>query len=107
MKRTLSGLMALLLLLAVCAGCGNNNDNTPAEDGSASSKGIYYDLTGIDPGETVLEYEGNTAPAEMYFYWLGYSCSNVEYQINMYNAYYSDIYADLIDEDGNVIWDGA
>ena len=113
MKKTLSGLMALLLLLTVCAGCGNNNDtpanndDTSANDGLISDKGIYYDLTGIDPQETMLEYGGNTAPAEMYFYWLGYSCSDVEYRINMYNLYYENVYADLVDENGGIIWDGV
>ena len=107
MKRTLSGLTALLLLLALCAGCGNNS-NEPAGDGDLiSSKGIYYDITGIEPQEAMLEYGGNSAPAEMYFYWLGYSCSDVEYRINMINAYYDNIYGDLVDEDGNIIWDGA
>lgn len=104
MKKTLSGLMALLLLLTVSAGCGNND---AASDGPISSKGIYYDLTGIDSQETMLEYGGNTAPAEMYFYWLGYSCSDVEYRINMYNAYYDNVYGDLVDENGKIIWDGA
>ena len=104
MKKTLSGLMALLLLLTVSAGCGNND---AASDGPISSKGIYYDLTGIDSQETMLEYGGNTAPAELYFYWLGYSCSDVEYRINMYNAYYDNVYGDLVDENGKIIWDGA
>lgn len=104
MKRTFSGLMALLLLLAVCVGCGNNND-TPVGGNTNASKGIYYDITGINPQETVLEYDGNSAPAEMYFYWLGYACSYVEYQINMYSAY--GMYTDLIGEDGGIIWDGA
>ena len=103
MKRNLSGLMALLLLLAVCAGCGNNNDDNSSTGGD---KGIYYDLTGIEPQESVLEYDGNSIPAEMYFYWLGYSCSNVEYNINMYNAYYG-LYSEVMNEDGSIIWDAA
>lgn len=108
MKKTLSGLTALLLLLAVCAGCGDNGSDTPpAGDEVVSSKGIYYDLTGIDPQETVLEYGGNTAPAELYFYWLGYSCSDLEYRINMFNAYYDNIYSELVNEDGSIIWDAA
>ena len=111
MKKVMSGLLALLLLLTVCAGCGNND--APAEDGQSggensgetSSKGIYYDLTGIDPQETVLEYGGNTAPAELYLYWLGSACSDMEYYLNMYNTYYG-MYGDVIDEDGGLIWDG-
>ena len=106
MKKHLSGLMALLLLLTVCAGCGNNNDNQNDDNSASEDKGIYYDITGIEPQETMIEYEGNTAPAEMYFYWLGYSCSDIEYNIAMYNAYYG-LYSEVMDEDGNVIWDAA
>ena len=121
MKRILSGLTALLLLLALCAGCGNTNSNNsdddapPQEDASQtgpsqtegliSEKGVYYDITGIEAQETAMEYGGNTVPAEMYFYWLGYYCSYVEYQINMFSAY--GMYTDLINEDGTIIWDGA
>lgn len=104
MKKILCGLTALLLLLTVCVGCGNND--APDGSGEDSSKGIYYDLTGIDPQETVLEYGGNTAPAELYFYWLGSACSELEYYIGMYNAYYG-MYSDVLDEDGNIIWDAA
>ena len=125
MKRTLSGLMALLLLLTICVGCGNKNDGVNSSDknsgdkssgdedrsdengntpGSLSGKGVYYDITGIDPQEAVLEYDGNSIPAEMYFYWLGYSCSYVEYQIGMLSMY--GMYTDLLDEEGNIIWDG-
>jgi len=95
MKKYLSGLMALLLLLTVCAGCGKKS--------LISSKGIYYDITGIDPQETLLEYDGNSVPADMYFYWLSYSCSYVEYMINSYGTYYTD----LINEDGTINWNGA
>ena len=98
MKKTISGLMALLLLLSLCAGCGDN--------AGGSSKGIYYDITGIDPQETVIEYEGNTIPAEMYFYWLGYSCSYTEYQINAINSS-TGAYSNLVDENGSIVWDGA
>lgn len=103
MKKYLSGLMALLLLLSVSAGCGNNNNGTPGADSLISSKGIYYDITGIEPQETVLEYNGIAVPAEMYFYWLSYACSYTEYMLNMYNFAYTDI----IREDGTIDWDGA
>ena len=109
MKKHLSGLMALLLLLTVCAGCGNNNDdskNDSNSNGASDDKGIYYDITGIEPQESVLEYDGNSIPAEMYFYWLGYSCSGLEYNINMYNAYYG-LYGEVMNEDGSIIWDAA
>ena len=97
MKKQLSGLLALLLLLTACVGCGSKTPDAP--------KGIYYDVTGIDPAQTVLELDGNTIPAELYFYWLGYSCSNVEYQLQMFSSYYG-LYTELVNEDGSVVWDG-
>lgn len=119
MKKTISGLLALLLLLSVCVGCGNNTDpspdqtdapnqtdntdpsdeNTPVREGH-----IYTNLLGIDPNETALEVDGNTIPMELYFYWLTYSCSNLEYQLNVYSSYYG-MYSELINEDGTAKWD--
>lgn len=97
MKKTLSGLIALILVLSVCAGCG-----APA---GAPPSGIYYDITGIDPAETVLTADGVDVPAEMYFYWLGYSCNNLEYQIMMLHSYYG-MYGELMNEAGQLNWGG-
>lgn len=95
MKRWMSALLAALLL-ALCVGCGNQ-----AEEPS----GIYYDITGIAPTETVMTVDGNEIPAQMYFYWTAYNCSYLEYQMNMLNYAYG-MYADYIDADsGTVNWD--
>ena len=95
MKRWMSALLAALLL-ALCVGCGNQ-----AEEPS----GIYYDITGIAPTETVMTVAGNEIPAQMYFYWTAYNCSYLEYQMNMLNYAYG-MYADYIDADsGTVNWD--
>lgn len=98
MKKWISGLLALSLLAALCAGCGGSPD--PVEPPS----GLYYDITGVDPRETVLEVDGNKIPAELYFYWLAYTCSNMEYNLKMYNSYYG-LYGEVFGEDGAVIWD--
>lgn len=93
MKKKISGLLALVLTICLCAGCGQQEEPT----------GIYYELTGIDPSETVMEVDGNKIPAEFYLYWLAYACGNTEYQINMLNAYYG-AYSELLGEDGELLW---
>ncbi len=96
MKKWISGLLALVLTVSLCAGCGKKD---------AQPSGIYYDITGIAPSEVVMEVDGVEIPAELYFYWLAYACSNAEYQVNMLNAYYG-LYSNLLAEDGSLVWDG-
>lgn len=105
MKKWISGLLALLLTLSLCAGCGEKAPDGNSPDGSQSAS-LYYDITGIDPAESVMEVDGNQIPAELYFYWVAYQCSYLEYNIGMYNAYYG-LYGDLLDEEGNVLWDAS
>ena len=98
MKRWMSALLAALLL-ALCVGCGNQAEET------AEPSGVYYDITGIAPTETVMTVDGNEIPAQMYFYWTAYNCSYLEYQMNMLNYAYG-MYTDYIDADsGTVNWD--
>ena len=74
-----------------------------AEEGNLS--GVYYELTGIDPAEQVMQVDGNGIPAEIYFYWVANACSQVESQIN-YSYHYYDTYGEFIDEDsGAVKWE--
>ncbi len=94
MKKWISGLLALTMVLGLCAGCGEK---------APEPSGIYYEITGIDPGETVMEVDGNKIPAEFYLYWLAYACGNTEYQINMLNAYYG-AYSELLGENGELLW---
>lgn len=114
MKKTVSGLLALILALGLFAGCGDQTkapDQTddPGQDqtDAPSREGnIYQDLLGLDPSETVLEDNGNGIPAELYGYWLTYSCSYLESQLSMMNMYSGGMYSELINEDGTVKWDG-
>ena len=93
MKRWMSALLAALLL-ALCVGCGNQEEPS----------GIYYDITGIAPTETVMTVDGNEIPAQAYFYWTAYNCSYFEYQLGMLAAY--GMSGDLINvKDGSVNWD--
>lgn len=105
MKRQISALLALLLTLALCAGCGGKTDSPDGSGGtSGTPSGIFYSVTGIDPAETVMEVDGSPVSAEQYFYWLAYSCSSLEYNLGMYNAYYG-MYGELFGEDGKLLWD--
>ena len=95
MKRFFSVLLALVLALA-CVGCGNNQEEP---------SGVYYDITGIGPDETVVTVGDVDIPAQLYFYWMAYTFSSLETQILSANAYYG-IYGELIGEDGySLVWD--
>ncbi len=94
MKRLCSGLMALVLIVSLAAGCAKKEPPS----------GIFYDVTGIDPRNTAYTVGDVTFPAEAYLYWAAYACSSMEYNLNMYRAYYG-LYEEMFDEDGNLLWD--
>ena len=96
MKKTICALLALAMVLTLAA-CGKSQE---------PPSGIFYDITGIAPDETVMEVDGNAVPAELYFYWTAYNCSLIDYQILNANAYYG-AYSSLVGEDGALVWDGA
>lgn len=112
MKKTISGLLALLLLLTLCVGCGGKDDQTEDEqngqevsDGENTLAGnIFTTLTDLDMSETVLEVDGNTVPADLYLYWLMNKSYELEYQLNMYKMSYG-MYAETLDENGRIKWD--
>jgi parvulin-like peptidyl-prolyl isomerase len=95
MKRLLSALLALTMALSLCVGCGSTKEEPT---------GIYYEISGVAPDETVMTVDGNDIPAQLYFYWAMYTASSLEYQLQMYNTYYG-LYSELFDEDGNLLWD--
>ena len=57
MKKTICALLALAMILTFAA-CGKSQE---------PPSGIFYDITGIAPDETVMEVDGNAVPAELYF----------------------------------------
>ena len=133
MKKLLSLLLALTLLVTVCA-CGGNQNNaagniaeppvssetpagntaeppvsseTPAGDTDASGEvdTVLTHFTGLDPDETVATVGDVEIPAQLYFYWLNYSFSNIEYQVLVYANY--GMYPELLNEDGSVNWNAS
>ena len=92
-RKCLAPFLAACMLLSACGG-------TPAAEPPA---GVYYEITGVDPAETVLVLDGNKIPAELYCYWTAFNCSAVEYQLKMYHDLYG-MYEELFREDGTIDW---
>lgn len=104
MKKTLSLLLVLLTLILCACGGKAPSDAPEKEEETTPPSGIYYEITGIDPGETVLTLDGNEVPAELFYYWVSYICSSLEYQIGSAYYYYG-FYEDLLNtETGEVLW---
>lgn len=113
MKKTISGLLALLLLLTLCVGCGSKDDQTDPEDeqnkqetsnGETLTDNIFTTLTDLDMSETALDVDGNAVPVDLYLYWLMNKSYELEYQLNMYKMSYG-MYGETLDEDGRIKWD--
>lgn len=102
MKKWLSGMLVVVMILTMLTGCGNQEKPSEA---SGEASGIFYELTGIAPDTTVMTVSGVNITAEEYLYWLSYLCASTEYNILSYNAYYG-YYADLINEDDSINWNG-
>lgn len=116
MKKRLCSLMALLLVLTMLVGCsraGNSDTNTGSGDaGSENSAagesadfvpGIYADLSGIETDEIVMTVNDVEIPADMYFYWLTYACSQLEKEISYYSSF--GVYGEFLNEDGSLKWE--
>ena len=108
MKRIFSSLLASILVLTLCVGCGSNNDqtgDTNDQDGTVEGGGsIFTTLTDLDMNETVLEVDGNGIPADLYLYWVMNKSYELEYQLNMFKLSYG-MYGENVDEEGRIKWD--
>lgn len=107
MKKFFSALMALVMLLSMLTGCGQKTEQpqTQLESPTLTKSGIFYELTGVSPETTVMTVSGVGISAEEYLYWVSYLCASIEYNIISYNAYYG-MYAELVNEDGTLNWNG-
>ena len=108
MKRIFSSLLASILVLTLCVGCGNNDDQTGdanGQDGTGEGgSSIFTTLTDLDMNETVLEVDGNGIPADLYLYWVMNKSYELEYQLNMFKLSYG-MYGENVDEEGRIKWD--
>ena len=81
MKKRISILLVIAMIVTLFAGCGNSAPkNEPQIDYDAVPT-LFQDITGI-PHDKIVMTVGNTEiPAELYFYWVCYVCSSLEYNI--------------------------
>lgn len=82
MKKLISILLVLILLLSFMAGCGKpDGKEDELELDYDAVPTIFCDITGIPHDQIVMTVGNVEVPAELYFYWVCYVCSSLEYNI--------------------------
>ena len=78
-------ILLLAMLLSLMAGCGKSGATELAYDVAPT---LFRDITGIPQDQVVMTVGEVEVPAELYFYWVCYVCSSLEYNIlREYNNY--------------------
>lgn len=82
MKKVVCILLAVAMMLSMLAGCSSADEKTgAAKEGYDIVPTMFADLTGIPHDKTVMTVGQTEVPAELYFYWVCYVCSSLEYNI--------------------------
>lgn len=81
MKKRISILLVLTLLLSCLAGCSKPDTPEATEPDYNAVPTLFYDITGIPHDKVVMTVGNVEVPAELYFYWVCYVCSSLEYNI--------------------------
>ena len=99
MKKIISILLILTLLLTILAGCGKSApEEVVAEPDYNAVPTLFTDITGIPHDKIVMTVGNVEVPAELYFYWVCYVCSSLEYNIlSEYSNY--GMYGSCIDRE--------
>lgn len=98
MKKLLSILLTLTMLL--CTACGG----TDSKDDTAAN--IYTEITSIAHDETVMTVGEIEIPADLYFYWVNTIARDAEAIYRQYSVYYPQ-YATLLNTDGSLNWNAS
>lgn len=84
--RFLSALLAVAVSLAACAAIVCLTPAAPEFSPAQLEQGVTYAAVGVPGGETVAAVDGNTAPAELLTYQIGYSCAYLDYMLRAYGG---------------------
>lgn len=101
MKKLISVLLALTMLLCAACGSKNNDDNA-----GAATRNIYTEITGINSDTTVMTVGELTVSADLFFYWVNAIARDAEKLYQQYAMYYGQ-YGSLLNSDGTLNWDAA
>lgn len=108
MKKLMSVLLALTMLL--CTACGGKNTDSNADAPTTTEKGpvtsIYTDITGIPSETTVMTVGEIEISADLFFYWVNAIAADAEYIYQQYAMYYGQ-YGAFLNADGSLNWDAA
>ena len=107
MKKSISILLVFSIILAMLAGCGKPDASEKAVLDYDAVPTVFYDITGIPHDQTVMTVGNVEVPAELYFYWVCYVCSSLEYNIlSEYSNY--GMYGSCIDrETMSINWEST
>ena len=101
MKKLLSILLALTMLLCTaCTGTGDNDNNK----NDAAATNIYTDITGVAKDETIMTVGEIEIPASLFFYWVNAVGRDAEQIYQQYSMYYAQ-YQAFLNSDGTLNWD--
>ncbi len=84
--RLLSALLAAAISLAAGAAIVRFTPTAPEFSPAQLEQGITFAAIGVPGGATVATVDGNTAPAELLTYQIGYSCAYLDYVLRAYNG---------------------
>lgn len=109
MKKLLSAVLALTMLLLTACGSGAGNaatdestDNSVTETPYEGSS-IYETIVGIPGDKILMTVDGNPVPAAMYFYWTLSSTQELLSQLQMFAMYYG-AHTEAFNADGTINW---
>lgn len=99
MKKVFCAFLAVLMTVSMLAGCAAKDAPLPAEEETLNIvPTLFQDITGIPQDKIVVTVGQTEVPAELYFYWVCYVCSSLEYNIlSEYSNY--GMYGSCIDRE--------
>lgn len=84
--RVLSALLAVAVTAAATTAIVRFTPDKPEVSPAQIQEGITFEATGVPADEVIATVDGNTAPAELLTYQIGYSCAYLDYMLQSYTG---------------------